>query len=321
MKNITIKQLRAFVELAHEGSFTRAAGKLNVSQSALTIAIRQLEEEVDLKLFDRTTRSVHLTSQAEMFLPVAERVLHDLSRSLDDLVALAERKKGNVVVAAAASFLCSVVTPAAAKLQKSFPGIRVKLLNAPDKLARRVLEEEIDFGVTNILQAQHGLQSYHLMDDQFGVVCPSDHPLARKTGTLTWQDLKGFTFVSMLPGTQSREIIDRAPEIAHILGDPVCEANSIFALGKMIEEGIGIAAVPAHVAGAILSSDIIYRPIEGPRLKRSIYIIMREGRSLSPAAREVLDVMIEELSAQHSAVVDVKIRHSNVIPQASPRRS
>lgn len=317
MKNITIKQLRAFVALAHEASFTRAASKLNLSQSSLTIAIRQLEAEVNLKLFDRTTRSVHLTSHAQMFLPVAERLLHDLFRSLDDLSALAERKKGNVVAAASASFLCCVLAPTVSRLRGQFPGIRVKLLNAPDNLARRVLEEEIDFGVTNILRAQHGLESYPLLDDVFGVVCPVDHPLARRRGKLTWRDLATYPLVSMPSGTQTREIIDRESAIVELLGTPVCEANSIFALGAMIEHGIGIATIPAHVAKAVVTERIVYRPIAGPELKRNLYVIKRQGRSVSPAAREVLNIMIDELLAQQSPFIDVKIRHSDLF-QPSP---
>lgn len=313
MKNITIKQLRAFVTLAREASFTRAAGKLNLSQSALTIAIRQLEAEVNLKLFDRTTRSVHLTNHAQVFLPVAERLLADLSRSLDDLSALAERRKGNVVAAASASFLCSVMAPTVARLQQRFPGIRVKLLNTPDNLARRVQEEEIDFGVTNILKAQRGLESYPLMDDVFGVVCPHDHPLAAVDGELTWGDLAPYPLVAMPSGTQTREIIDGRDDINGILAAPVCEANSIFALGSMIAHGVGVATVPAHVAKAIVSDRLVYRPIAGPELRRSLYVIKRQGRSMSPAAREVLKLMIDELIDQRSPLVDVKIRHSDLL--------
>lgn len=313
MKNITIKQLRAFVALAREASFTRAASRLNISQSALTITIRQIEEEVGLKLFDRTTRSVHLTSHAHAFLPVAERILQDLSRSLDELTALAERKRGNVVAAASASFLCYVLAPTVTQLQKRFPGIRVKLLNTPDSLARRVLEEEIDFGVTNILQAPHGLESYPLLDDTFGVICPAEHPLAQEKDTLTWSHLADYPLVTMPSGTQTHEIINRENTITSILPPPVCEANSIFALGAMIDCGIGIAPVPAHVAKAIINERVVYRPLENPVVKRNLYIIKRQGRSVSPAARELLSIMISELLTQQDSTINIRIRHNDIL--------
>src|ERR1700731_1618803 len=103
MKNVTLKQLRAFVTIAHEKSFTRAAGRLNISQSALTLGIRDLEAELALRLFDRSTRSVQPTTQAEVFLPVAIRLLDELDHAVDDLRAVAGRRKGSAVVSANAS--------------------------------------------------------------------------------------------------------------------------------------------------------------------------------------------------------------------------
>ncbi len=313
MKNITIKQLRAFIAVARERNFTRAANTLNLSQSALTIAIRQLEAEIKLKLFDRTTRSVHLTSHAAMFLPVAERLLHDLSRSLDNLSALADRQKGNVVAAASASFLCCVLAPTVAKVHQRFPGIHVKLLNTPDNLARRVQEEEIDFGITNVHRAPQGLESFPFMEDVFGIVCPADHWLASKPGRLSWQDLEGTPMVSMPEGTQTREIIASHPEISHIVGAPICEASSIFALGAMIECGMGIAAVPAQVSHAIISKDLVYRPLKSPRLKRTLSVIKRQGRSLSPAAVEVLRFMMDELLSEQSALINIDVKKEEFV--------
>lgn len=307
MKNITIKQLRAFVTIAHERSFTRAASMLHISQSAVTISVRQLEAELNLRLFDRTTRSVHLTNHAALFLPTAERLLHDLSRSLDDLSALADRHKGNVVAAASGSFLCCILAPTAAKLRKRFPGIHVKLLNTPDNLSRRVQEEEIDFGITNISRVPHGLDSFHLLEDVFGVVCPADHPLAYKPGALSWDDLAGNPVVSMPEGTQTREIIDHHEQISRIVGAPVCEASSIFALGAMIDCGMGIAAVPAHVSRAITSEKLVYRRLRNPELKRTLSLIKRRGRSLSPAAVEVLGFMMDELLPLRGPLIDIKV--------------
>jgi DNA-binding transcriptional LysR family regulator len=295
MKNITIKQLRAFVTVAQARSFTRAASRMHLSQSALTIAIKQLEGEVGLKLFDRTTRSVHLTEAGAQFLPVAERLLAQLSRSLDDLSAVAGRERGTVVAAASASFLHGVLAPTAARMRAAFPGIDVKLLNMPDNLARRVLEEEIDFGITNVSTVPHGLESFPLLEDVFGVVCPADHPLAADTGPLPWKDLAGHPFVTMPVGTQTREIMDSDPRVSRIVGAPVCETSSIFALGALVRAQLGIAAVPAQAATAILSEGLVYRPLHDPELRRGLSLVKRRNRSLSPAATEMVRAMTDLL--------------------------
>ncbi|MFT6352829.1 MAG: DNA-binding transcriptional LysR family regulator, partial [Neptuniibacter pectenicola] len=75
--NISIRHLRAFTEIAKSGSFTRAAENLHLTQSTLTATIKQLEEQVELKLFDRTTRRVMLTGEGENFFPVAEKLISD----------------------------------------------------------------------------------------------------------------------------------------------------------------------------------------------------------------------------------------------------
>jgi len=308
MNNITFKQLRAFSTVAQERSFTRAANKLNLSQSALTIAVKQLETEVDLKLFDRTTRSVHLTYSGSLFLPMVERMLRELSRSLDDLSAVAGREKGLVTAAASASFLCCILAPTVAKLRPCFPGIHVKLLNIPDNLSKRVMEEEIDFGITNVSSVPHGLESFLILSDVFGVVFPRGHWLAERDGPLNWADLDGESFVGMPAGTMTREILDRDEVIAQLVGSPVCEASSIFAIGALIRSGMGIALVPAQVARAITMDGLMYRPLSGPRLHRSLSLIKRKGRSLSPASVEVLGFMMNELEAMHSDLIDIQVR-------------
>lgn len=291
MKNITIKQLRAFIAVSREKNFTRAASQLGLSQSALTIAVRQLEREINLKLFDRSTRSVQLTPHATAFLPTAERLLEDLSRALDDLSAIAARQKGNVVVAATASFLCSVLAPTVAAFSRKYPGIHIKLVNTPENLARRVLEEEIDFGIANVWQPVQSLESHLLLEDRFGLVCPARHPLAKAAGQLSWSDLRQQPVVTMAPGTSVRDIMDRQKTASGNMQSPVCEVSSIFALGALIENNVGIAVLPALVARQVLSRNLVYRPLSRPVIKRDLSIVKRRGRSLTPAALELIRSM------------------------------
>ena len=306
MKHVSIKQLRGFVSVARERSFTRAASSLNLSQSALTIAVRQLEAELNVNLFDRTTRSVILTDHAALLLPVVERLLQDLWRSLDDLSAIADRQKGNVAVAASASFLCCILAPTVAKMRNSFPGIHVKLLNMPDNLTRRLQEEEIDFGVTNVGRVPHGLESFPLLEDTFGVVCPVRHPLTRKKSPLVWKDLAATVMVSMPAGTRTRDIMDSHPDISQLLDPPVCEASSIFALGAMIRHGMGVAIVPALVSRVVVSGELVFLPVHEPVVRRELFVVKRKGRSLSPATMEVLNFMMDELEEYKNEYVILK---------------
>jgi DNA-binding transcriptional LysR family regulator len=96
--NITLRQLRAFRAVGHEGSFTRAAARLRLTQSALSIAVQSLEAELGLRLLDRSTRSVTPTLHGLRLLGLADRVLDELERGVEDLRAHAERARGQVAV-------------------------------------------------------------------------------------------------------------------------------------------------------------------------------------------------------------------------------
>jgi DNA-binding transcriptional LysR family regulator len=89
--NITLKQLRAFVMVAREGSFTRAADNLHVTQSTLTSSIKILESELGMRLLDRSTRSVTLTAQGAQFLPTCDRLLRELTESISEMRLTATR--------------------------------------------------------------------------------------------------------------------------------------------------------------------------------------------------------------------------------------
>ena len=96
---VNLRHIRAFLAVAQLASFTRAADRLSLSQPALTICIRQLEDLVGVALFNRTTRRVRLTKAGEDFLPTAERLIHDFEAAIDDVRAIAERRHGRVSLA------------------------------------------------------------------------------------------------------------------------------------------------------------------------------------------------------------------------------
>src|SRR5512132_793945 len=110
--NVTLRQLRAFVNVAQFGVFTAAAERLHVTQSALSVMIRGLETELGLRLFDRTTRMVELTDAGREFYPIAEKTLEDLSSAVAHSRELADIKRGRVTIAAT-TLISSILLPRA----------------------------------------------------------------------------------------------------------------------------------------------------------------------------------------------------------------
>ncbi|MBX9825001.1 MAG: LysR family transcriptional regulator [Xanthobacteraceae bacterium] len=297
MRNITLKQLRAFVMIAREASFTRAAARLNLSQSTLTLQIRELEAEVGLKLLHRTTRSVEPTSAGTGFLPLASRLLDELSDAVEDLHALARGEKGSVAVVAGASVISLVVAPSIATLAMSFPGISVRILeDIGDAVVRRVAAGEADFGLASIVQPSHDMESWFLLKDQAGILCAKGHPLARKRN-LTWKDLTRFPFASLAQGTSLRQMLDKHPDVGGALPRPSYEASSISALVAIVEQGAGFALLPSLAAAPATRQHLVFRPVHGPDMFRALHFVSPRRRTLTPAARQVASAILAQLDS------------------------
>lgn len=292
--NITLKQLRAFAAIAQEQSFTRAAERLHVTQSALTAAIRMLENELDLRLFDRSTRAVTLTQQGQHFLPVAEKLLRDLSESLDDLKLLAERQRGAVTVSAAASFINYVLAPAVASLARRYPGIRVRLAEETTQgVIRMVTNGEADFGITTLVQQVPGLHAQLLLTDTYGVTCHKAHVLARAPAPLQWTDLAPYTMIGLYGANGIRSMLDRHPELDANFKNPPYEVNSMSCLPALLRQGFGYAVLPALTARPLVDNGFHFTPLVAPALQRQLFMVKKKDRSLTPAAQTLAEAMLD----------------------------
>jgi DNA-binding transcriptional LysR family regulator len=287
MRNVTLKQLRAFVAVAREKSFTRAAAQLNLSQSALTLQVRELEMEAGLKLLHRSTRSVELTSAGQEFLPMSARLLDDLTHALDDLHALARGERGSVVVVAGASVISLAIAPAIAGLAKNFPGISIRILeDLGDEVTRRVVSGEADFGIASFSRPSKEVDSSLLLRDRVGILCARDHPLAKKR-TLRTKDIANQTLAILGQGTVLRSMLARNPDLGVVLPRPNYEASSISALVSLVEQGAAIALMPSLGAFPAVGRKLVFRPIHEPTMFRDLYFVIPRRRSLTPAAQQV----------------------------------
>ena len=297
MRNVTLKQIRAFVTVARERSFTRAAAELNLSQSALTLQVRGLEAEAGLKLLQRSTRSVELTSAGHEFLPISIRLLDDLAHALDGLHALARGDKGSVVVIAGASLISLVVAPAIAGLARNFPGISIRILeDLGDEVTRRVIAGEADFGLASFSRATSDVDSLLLLRDRVGILCARDHELARKR-TLRWKDLTHHPLAILGQGNVLRATLAKKPDIGLMLPRPNYEASSISALVSLVEQGAALALLPYFGAFPATGRKLVFRLIHDPPMFRDLHFVLPRRRSLTPAAQQVASAIMAKFEA------------------------
>lgn len=319
--NITLKQLRAFAAVASEGSFTRASEKLHVTQSTLTTSIKTLENEIGLCLFDRSTRAVVLSAQGAQLLPAAERLLRDLTESLEELRLTATRQRGSTIVAAAASFINYVMSPAVIQMAVEYPGIAVRMREeTTEGVCRLVLSGEADFGVTTLFQPVSSLDTAVILSDAYGAVYNNDSPLANEASPLPWSRLASHTMVALHPSNGIRALVDIHPRIPTRYKKPAYEVGSMSSLFPLLDRGLGYAALPALAAQPLVSAGLQFTPLVQPVLRRKLYVVKKRGRMLSPAALALLEAMtraVQQMEKHPQVTVMFNEKQMNAFTRSS----
>ena len=297
--NVTLKHLQAFVAVAQEGSFTRAARRLALSQPALTIQINHFEEELGVRLFDRTTRRVLLTDNGAEFLPTAERLLEDVHSAIAEVRDVAARRRGRVGVATLPSIAVKLMPDMIGAFRRDYPGVSVHLLDAnASGVQARVRRKEVDFGLASQWQLDEDLQFEPVMRDPFRVVCRRDHPLAAGDGPLTWADLADQDFLGLAPDTGIRPLIEAIADLPASVRQPPVEVSNIATLEGMLTAGLGVSVLPELALPSDPDGRLTSRPLHGPALSRELCLITRRGRSLSPAAQSLRDLIVSRLASE-----------------------
>jgi DNA-binding transcriptional LysR family regulator len=286
----TLRQLRAFAAVYQLRKLSAAAEQLFVTQSAVSVLIRQIEQGLGARLFDRTTRSLQPTQAAREAIVVAERILRDVDSLGAGLRDLSGLRRGRVCIAITptlAEILLPRVVEAFAALH---PDIHVVIDDcAPEQFVSRVIGEHVDFGIGSPERAGADVESITLVRDHLSVVCLRSHPLAKRR-TVRWTDLAGHPVITVRPGYGIRPLIDGTAASAGVALDVVNEVSFLSTALWMTGAGLGASIMPSAFAAWSRSR------CHAPRVSRDISIVTKRGRSLSPACEGFIDVMRMEMA-------------------------
>ena len=289
--NINLRQFHAFVTAAQLGSFTRAAKRLNLSQPALTVQVRQLEEALGVRLFDRTTRMVKLTPIGRELTPALERVLHEIDAIMVNTKELASHIKGTVTIGALPSISSKLLPSAIAEFQKQYPGIVLRLRDVlAQRIVKLVKEEEVDFGIGTLISHEQDIQFTPLFTDHLGVIFPEGHPMERRK-TITLKYLATFPLILMVSGTSVRNMVDRAFESIEEVVVPAFETVHMSTAVALVRAGLGLTIEPSSAMELASFKGLKFRAIRYKGFIRQIGIIQNMQRSLSPSAKIFIDML------------------------------
>jgi DNA-binding transcriptional LysR family regulator len=289
--NFDLTDLRAFVAVADLGSFRAASEGMHLTQPALSRRVDKLEQALGFRLFDRTTRKVELNAMGRSFLPRARHVLNELDSALLGMTDLSDRLRGQVTVACVPSTVATFVADALRDFHRQFPRIRVRVIDeSATDILLAVARSEADFGISYLGTHEPDLEFEPLFEEDFVLACPTSHPLASRR-RVTWAELAQHDVVMLAPGSGNRMLVDQA--LAG-LQQPAwsCEVRHVPALVSLIEAGIGVGAVPRFALPVGAHAGLTSIALVEPRVVRTIGMIRRRGRPLSPAAQAFQDLLV-----------------------------
>jgi DNA-binding transcriptional LysR family regulator len=290
--NVTLRQLRVFQSVARTRNFSRTGEAIGLTQPAVSRAIAELERELGLRLLDRTTRDVELTEAGRSLSARLDRALDELDATLADVAGLADADGGKVRVASSPTLSAYLMPGCIAACAREAPRVRFVLL---DRIQQDVLESvrggEVDFGVVVEPPEVDDLHCEAILHDPFVLVTPARHRLAR-AASVRWKALDGAALVLLDAASGSRRYVDGALaqhgatcRIAQELSHP----TTVF---QMVEAGIGLTVMPRLAVPPGGLHGLAVRPLL-PRLERTVMLVRRHDRALSPVAERVWEIVSE----------------------------
>ena len=296
-----LRHLRYFVAVAEELHFGRAAARLAISQPPLSMQIRDLEREMGIALFDRTSRRVSLTSAGHAFLQEVRHVLEATDHAVRIATRAAEGTTGSVAVGFLGAAGVSIVPDALVALRARGPAlsIRVREYTSGPSLIDALSHKMIDLALLRPPLDIAGIETELIATEPFVVVLPRGHRLGRRRA-IELAEILDEPFV-LWDRTSSPQVFDPIFAASGGVGEPknvVVEAVGIPSIVGMVAAGLGLSLLPASAVHR-LASDVMVRPLRPPAPTIGQIVAWRE-HDLAPAARHLLDELRIAAGALHS---------------------
>ncbi len=303
--NLSTRQIDAFLALAAQRNFTRAAAQCHLSQPAFSALVRSLEDGLGLRLFDRSTRHVELTPEGENFMAAARRIRAEVDAALAGVRDAVTLQRGRVAIALLPSLAAGWLPEVLARYRARHPGIELDIADVlSEPCIERVAAGAADFALAAIRADTPELCAEPFCTDGFHLVCRSDHPLAAGTGrsgrsartrsaaALTPADLAAWPFVHLARHSSVRQYLEAAfhPQAMRTL----MEVEQLATVMGMVRAGLGISVVPTLALFHFEQPGLVTRPLALPGLTRQIYLVRRRDRGLSPAAQALYAQVMEQ---------------------------
>ncbi len=302
-------QLLAFVTVARERGFSRAARRLGRTQSAISQAVARLEQDLDARLFVRSGRTTELSAAGRALLERAERILDEMERAREGLKALHDLASGQLVVGTSDTLAYYALPPILAAFRARYPGVELRLDNRPSPAtAERVAERAVDVGVVTLplppgLRAggrpvAERLRIEPLARQEEVAICRPDHPLARRR-RVGLEAILAFPLLLLDRTTGARALLDAELARLGAVPAPAMEMSSVEVLKKLVELGLGVSVVPALAVEREVEAGVLAAVrLSGLAVERSVGLVTPAAGPPSRAAAAFAEIARTALRAR-----------------------
>lgn len=311
--NLSLRQLKAFLLVARLGNFTRAAEHMHITQAGLSIMMRELESQLDVRLFDRTTRFVTLTAPGEQFLPVAKRVSDELEESAARLGALSAHTRRTLRIGVTPLVSTSILPQACLKFRQQRPDVVLHFVDTESLHVQQLIEAgELDFGLGAFFRQVAGVQLKPLFEyDLMWITAPDmartksaransgdgQTKRPKRLESASWAQIADAPLISLPPDNEIQQAIETRLESIGRAHEERQTFRSFETLIAMVAGGMGTAVVPSYARSACIRYGVEMARLTGPSTPLSFFRITKRGRADADAMDEFTKVFTSVVPA------------------------
>jgi DNA-binding transcriptional LysR family regulator len=293
--NITIRQLKVFREVATQQSFTRASKALYLTQPAVSMQIKQLEEAVGLKLFEKHGKQISLTDAGEEMNLLSNNILQQIDETQQHLEQIASGDQGKLRLAVATT-VASVATRLMARFNEQHPSMSLHFtVTNREGLIQLLQNNETDIVIMGKPPEELELDTQELMNNPLVIIAPPDHPLIGSAKPVSLNTLFQYDFILREPSSGTRRALERFLSAQGRTLKSSMEMNSNDAIKLSVAEGLGLGIVSIHtVTSELKQGRLKLVNAVGFPLRRSWYLVQRKGKRLSPLSERFKSYIVDQ---------------------------
>ncbi|TCM63821.1 LysR family carnitine catabolism transcriptional activator [Acinetobacter calcoaceticus] len=290
---MTLKQIKSFLILARTLNYAHAAIELHISQSALSLTIKALEEELGGKLFKRNTRKVELTEEGRSLLPYARRLIANWEEMDYDLKQRFKFNRGSLSLASMPYITHALLPNIIQQFLQTHPNINFSINDITNESVIELVKDGIfEMGICFEPEFKDQLNFQPLFEEDFLALVSVDHPLAQQD-QVSWQQLCVNRFVTLQKPSIVRHLVDQYCQRHQITLDVQIECHQITSMCNFVAVGAGVTVIPRHFQAYIDNKRSVAIEMSGEKLSKPVGVIYKKNFEISKISAEFIDCLAQ----------------------------